>query len=109
MACDTQIVHIHQNGTVDTETCELSKKAEHRILWVSESDQVHDICFDNKRSPFTQTQQTHTLTIQARGWVESGEIHGSAEQGPDKKYTYQVRAKAGAKDVAADPVVIIQP
>jgi hypothetical protein len=109
MACDTQVIHIHQDGTVDTETCELSKKANHRLLWVSESDQVHEIRFDDKRSPFTQTQQTHTLTIQAGGWVESGEIHSSAEQGPDKKYTYQVKAVARAKEVAADPVVIIQP
>jgi len=106
MACDTQVIHIHQNGTVDTETCELSKTAKHRILWVSNSDQVYDIRFDGERSPFTKTQQTHTLTLPARGWVESGEIHKSAEEGPDKKYAYHT-AKAGTKEVAADPGVII--
>jgi len=109
MACNTQVIHIHQNGTVDTEECELSKKATHRILWVSESDQAHEIRFDDKRSPFTKTQQTHMLTIPASGWVESGEIYSSAEEGREKKYTYQVKAKAQTKEVAADPVVIIQP
>jgi len=109
MACNTQVIHIHQNGTVDAKTCELHKGKNHRILWVSESDRGHDICFDDKRSPFTKTQQTHMLTIKARGWVESGEIHSSAEEGREKKYTYQVKAKAQTKEVAADPVVIIQP
>jgi len=108
MACDTQVIHIHQDGTVDAETCELSKRNNHRILFVSESDHAHDIRFDKNRSPFTRTQDTHMLTIEARGWVDSGEIHPNAEVGLDKKYTYQV-ARARAKEVAADPVVIIQP
>ena len=99
MACDTQVIHIHQNGTVDTETCELSKTAKHRILWISESNRAYDVRFTEKGSPFGGSE----FAIPPGGWAESKEIKVAANE---DTYTYHTYA-AGTMEVAADPVVII--
>jgi len=103
------VVRIDRFGKPDHDAAvELHKGQEHSILWVSESAEVYDISFINQRTPFTKG---HTFPIKPFGWAESGAIDSKAEEGPDKRYTYQLKAvtKAGTKEVAADPDVIIRP
>lgn len=100
MAWDTKIVRIDENGTVDTDPCQLCKSAnpKQRILWLSESDQGYDVQFDpGTGSPFSQS----VFPVPAGGSAESGEI-----QGQPGTYTYNiVNAKTG--QIAADPGVIV--
>jgi hypothetical protein len=108
MAWNTHVVRIGRDGKPNpSDAVTLSKRADHRILWISESDQAYDICFDKERSPF---KKGHTFHIDAGKWVESREIDSNADEGEEKKYHYELRArtKAGTKEVAADPDVIIQ-
>jgi hypothetical protein len=102
MAWETKVIRIHQDGTVDTDPCQLCKSADpkHRILWVSESDHDYDVRFEPKTgSPFNWTQ----LTVKAGEWAESKEIKKKALG----TYTYHTFIH-GTQQVAADPDVIIR-
>ncbi|MFZ3212696.1 MAG: hypothetical protein WA188_14405 [Terriglobales bacterium] len=100
MACDTQVVKIHQDGTVDTEKCALSKRAKHRILWISESDRAYKVRFTEKGSPFGDSE----FAVPPGGWAESREIREDAKV---DTYPYDTYVP-GTGEVAADPGVIIQ-
>jgi hypothetical protein len=102
---NTEVVKIEEDGHTEQTEHELSKKGDHRLLWISESTQDWDICFRDGRSPFKKNEPFH---VAAGKWAESGEIKGDADEGKEKKYQYEPR-RAGTKDVAADADVIIRP
>lgn len=102
MSCNTEVIKLHQDGTVDKSVSVLDKKLSQQIIWVSEASQDFELRFDNGDSPFDNT----SYTLPAGGWVDPGKIVASFP-GSEKKFSYNTY-RAGEAIAAADPDIIIK-